>query len=111
MFAVPHAVTVTGASGQTKKTGELLNNGRNNVINAIRAQSGWANTVYTRADGTVLRVLAPGKASDAGLFSATYLDAYIASAWSAYQSKTLTVVPFQNEPNTRYFGRTSGDRS
>lgn len=108
MFAVPHAVTVTGATGQTKKTGELLSNGRNNVINSIRAQSGWANTVYTRSDGTVLRALAPGKAADAGLFSTTYLDAYITSAWNAYTSQTLTVIPFQNQPNTRFFGRTSG---
>ena len=31
------------------------------------------------SDGTVLRVLAPGKAADAGLFSPTYLDPYITS--------------------------------
>ena len=42
MFAVPHAVTVTGATGVTKRTGELVANGRNTVINGIRAQSGWA---------------------------------------------------------------------
>ena len=93
MFAVPHAVTVTGATGATKKTGDVVNNGRNNVINGIRAQSGWANTVYTRSDGTVLRVLAPGKAAGAGLLSANYLDSYITSAWNAYTTKTLTVVP------------------
>jgi hypothetical protein len=109
MFAVPHAVTVTGASGVTKRTGDVVSNGRQNVINQIRAQSGWANTVYTRGDGTVLRVLAPGKAADAGGFSPTYLDGYITSAWNAYASKTLTVVPFSNQPNTRYFGRTSGN--
>jgi hypothetical protein len=109
MFAVPHAVTVTGANGVTKKSGELLNNGRDNVINGIKAQSGWANTVYTRSDGTVLRVLAPGKASGAGLLSANYLDSYITSAWNAYTSKTLTVVPFGDQPNTKYFGRTSGN--
>ncbi|MFJ6197458.1 beta-1,3-glucanase family protein [Micromonospora sp. NPDC092111] len=109
MFAVPHAVTVTGANGATKKTGELLSNGRDNVINQIRAQAGWANTVRTRADGTVLRVLAPGKAADAGLFSTTYLDPYITSAWAAYAGKTLTVVPFTDQPNTRYLGRTAGN--
>jgi len=109
MFAVPHAVTVTGSNGQTKKTGELLSDGRNRVINAVRSQSGWANTVYTRPDGTVLRVLAPGKAADAGQFSPTYLDPYITTAWNAYQGTTLTVVPFQGEPNTRFFGRTEGN--
>jgi hypothetical protein len=109
MFAVPHAVTVTGSSGVTKKTGELLNNGRDNVINGIRSQSGWGNTVYTRSDGTVLRVLAPGKAAGAGLLSANYLDSYISSAWNAYTGKTLTVVPFGDQPNTKFFGRTSGN--
>jgi hypothetical protein len=107
-FAVPHAVTVTGANGVTKKTGELVSNGRENVINALRNQPGWANSILTRSDGTVLRVLAPGKAADAGLFSPTYLDSYIAQAWNAYTGKTLTVVPFTDQPNTKYFGRTSG---
>ena len=109
MFAVPHAVSVTGASGASKRTGDLVANGRDNIINTLRGASGWANTVRTRSDGTVLRVLAPGKAAGAGLFSTTYLDPYIASAWNAYTSKTLTVVPFGDQPNTRYFGRTSGN--
>ncbi|GGQ70805.1 glycoside hydrolase family 64 protein [Couchioplanes azureus] len=108
MFAVPHAVTVTGANGVTAKTGEPVSNGRNAVINAIKAQPAWANTVYTRPDGTVLRVLAPGKAAQAGLMDANYLDPYIAWAWNAYATRTLTVVPFADQPNTRYFGRTSG---
>jgi hypothetical protein len=109
MFAVPHVVSVTGANGATTRTGEVVNNGRNNVIDQIKAQSGWANTVVTRSDGTVLRVLAPGHAAAAGLFSTTYLDSYINSAWSAYAGKTLTVVPFAAEPNTKFFGRTSGN--
>ncbi|HTJ36219.1 MAG TPA: beta-1,3-glucanase family protein [Dactylosporangium sp.] len=109
MFAVPHAVSVTGASGATARTGDPVNDGRNNVINQIRAQSGWAGTLYTRSDGTVLRVLSPGKAAGAGLLSATYLDSYISSAWNAYTGKTLTVVPFADQPNTKYFGRTSGN--
>jgi hypothetical protein len=109
MFAVPHAVTVTGANGATKRTGDVVNNGRNAIIDGIRSQSGWANTVYTRSDGTVLRVLAPGKAAGAGLLSANYLDSYIASAWNAYTTKTLTVVPFGDQPNTKFFGRTSGN--
>ncbi|WP_326553001.1 beta-1,3-glucanase family protein [Micromonospora sp. NBC_01813] len=108
MFAVPHAVTVTGANGVTKRTGDVVTGGRNAIINGVRAQSGWANTVQTRGDGTVLRVLAPGKAAGAGLFSTTYLDSYITSAWNAYTSRTLTVVPFGDRPDIRYFGRTSG---
>ncbi|WP_223092869.1 beta-1,3-glucanase family protein [Dactylosporangium vinaceum] len=108
MFAIPHAVTVTNSAGATKRTGDLVAGGRDAVINGIKAQSAWAGSVYTRSDGTVLRVLAPGKAAEAGLLSSTYYDGYINSAWSAYASKTLTVVPFADQPNTKYFGRTSG---
>ncbi|GAA2677983.1 MULTISPECIES: beta-1,3-glucanase family protein [Actinosynnema] len=108
MFAVPHSVSVTGASGQTRTTGALKANGRDNVINGLKSQSGWSGLVRTRSDGTVLRVLAPGKAAEAGLFSATYLDPYITQAWNAYTSKTLTVVPFGDQPSIKYFGRTSG---
>jgi hypothetical protein len=57
----------------------------------------------------VLRVLAPGKAADAGLMSATYLDPYINSAWNAYTSKALTVVPFTDQPSVRFTGRTAGN--
>lgn len=41
MFAVPHSVNVTGAGGATKTTGTLVANGRDNIINGIKAQSGW----------------------------------------------------------------------
>jgi hypothetical protein len=109
MFAIPHTVSVTNGSGATKSTGTLVANGRDNVINAMKSQPGWAGSVYTRSDGTVLRVLAPGKAADAGQLSTTYLDPYINSAWNAYTSKTLTVVPFADQPGTKYYGHTSGN--
>ncbi|MFS0704712.1 beta-1,3-glucanase family protein [Cellulomonas sp. 179-A 9B4 NHS] len=108
MFAVPHSVSVTGASGQTRTTGRLVANGRQQIIDALRADPAWARSVVTRADGTVLRVLAPGKAASAGLMSTTFLDGYIASAWNAYTSRTLTVQPFGDRPEVRYTGRTSG---
>jgi hypothetical protein len=109
MFAVPHVVSVQGGNGVTTKTGELKAGGRQKVISQIKAQPGFEKTVYTRADGTVLRVLAPGKAADSGQFSATYLDPYITSAWNAYTNKNLTVVPFGDRPDTKFFGRTSGN--
>ncbi|GIF05989.1 beta-1,3-glucanase family protein [Actinoplanes siamensis] len=109
MFAVPHVVSVTGGAGVTSSTGEVVANGRQKVIDAIKASPDFAKSVVTRADGTVLRVLAPGKAADAGLMSPTYLDSYISSAWSAYTSKTLTVTPFTDQPNLKFSGRTSGD--
>jgi hypothetical protein len=109
MFAVPHVVSVTGGNGETRQTGEVKPGGRQRVIDAVKASPDFAKSVVTRADGTVLRVLAPGKAADAGLMSPTYLDAYIADAWNAYRSKALTVVPFTDRPATRFTGRTSGD--
>ncbi|WP_433324218.1 beta-1,3-glucanase family protein [Spirillospora sp. CA-294931] len=105
MFSVPHAVSVTGGGG-TKRTGLLVPGGRDRVFDAVRAQPGWDGLISTRPDGTRLRVLSPGKALDAGRFSASYLDGYVDQAWNTYRSRTLTVVPFQNEPGTRFEGRT-----
>ncbi|MET3429841.1 hypothetical protein BJ973_009053 [Actinoplanes tereljensis] len=109
MFAVPHIVSITNGAGTTLKTGELKSGGRQNVINTIKANADFAKSVVTRSDGTVLRVLAPGKAADAGLMSPTYLDSYINTAWNAYAGKTLTVVPFGDQPNNKFLGRTSGN--
>ncbi len=106
MFAIPHTVTVTGSSG-THSTGAVVSNGRDNVIDGIKS-AGWGAAVDTRSDGTVLRVLSPGKAADAGRLSATYLDSYISDAWNAYTNNTLSVAPFRDLPDTRYFGHTSG---
>ncbi|MDP9819058.1 beta-1,3-glucanase family protein [Spirilliplanes yamanashiensis] len=109
MLAMPHAVSVTGSDGRTIRTGDPVANGRENIINQIRSTPEFARSIYTRSDGTVLRVLAPGKAMDAGLMNANYLDGYITSAWNAYTGRTLTVVPRVNEPNRRFFGRTVGN--
>jgi hypothetical protein len=106
MFAIPHTVSVSGQSGN-QSTGTLVADGRDNVINGMKS-AGLTGAVTTRSDGTVLRVLSPGKAADAGAISSTYLDSYITSAWNAYTGKTLTVVPFADQPNTKYFGKTSG---
>lgn len=108
MFAVPHSVQVTGSDGATSKTGELEPGGRNAVIDGVRNQEGWGGLVRTRGDGTVLRVLAPGKGADSGSFDPNYLDPYIAEAWAAYESRTLTVQPFGDRPDVKFFGRTTG---
>ncbi|WP_045746260.1 beta-1,3-glucanase family protein [Actinoplanes rectilineatus] len=105
MVSILHKVQVTGANGVTTSTGTPVSGGRNNIINGIKAQPDFAGSVYTRSsDGLVLRVLAPGKAGISG----TFFEPYITSAWNAYASKTLTVVPFADQPAVKYFGRTSG---
>lgn len=108
MFAVPHAVTVTGSDGTTSTTGQMVAGGREQVVQALQADPAWAKTVVTREDGTVLRVLAPGKAASAGLLDTGYLAPAIASAWSAYSTRSLTVAPFSNQPSVTFTGRTSG---
>lgn len=108
MFAVPHEVSVTGATGQTKSTGRIVDDGRTKIIDAMRAQPGWERSVVTRGDGTVLRVLAPGKAVGLGLLDGNYLSGYIDQAWGAYAGRTLTVQPFADRPDVKFLGRTSG---
>ncbi len=110
MFAVPHSVSVTDSAGQTSTTGETFPGGRETVIETLRSDPEWARTVVTGDDGNVLRVLAPGKAAEAGLLNPTYLDSYIAQAWAAYGSKDLKVTPFSDRPELTYTGRTSGTR-
>jgi hypothetical protein len=107
-FAVPHTVSVTGADGTTSTTGALVDGGRQKIIDAVEQTEGFEKTVVRGDDGQVLRVLSPGKATGVDAMSATYLDDYIDEAWSAYEDEKLTVVPFAHEPETKFFGTTSG---
>lgn len=110
MFAIPHEVSVKGRSGAVRKTGALVNNGRNRMLDALKNQPGsWSKLIHTRADGTRLRAIAPGKAMDAGVFPRNYYDPYVNRVWDTYRTKTLTLIPFSNEPNAKFFGRTQGD--
>ncbi|WP_369077131.1 glycoside hydrolase family 64 protein [Symbioplanes lichenis] len=109
MFGVPHAVSVTGSDGTTARTGELKPGGRNAVIDAMKADADFSSLIQTRADGTVLRVLSPGKGADGGSFDPDYLAGYIDQAWAAYAGTDLTVKPFADQPDKIFKGRTSGD--
>ncbi|WP_250036089.1 glycoside hydrolase family 64 protein [Paractinoplanes maris] len=109
MFAVPHKVSVTGSDGNTLETGELKPGGHNAVVDGLEADADFAKLVQTRADGTVLRVLSPGKGADAGGFDPDYLAGYIDRAWSAYANADLTVKPFLDQPDKVFTGRTAGD--
>jgi hypothetical protein len=109
-FAVPHAVGVKMANGQTKTTGRLKPGGRDTFFRILREQpGGWGNLIKTRSDGTVLRAVAPGKGIASGVFPANALDSYITKAWNTYTNKDLVVTPFTHQPNTKYYGRTSGN--
>ncbi|MFF9625185.1 glycoside hydrolase family 64 protein [Streptomyces griseosporeus] len=109
MFSAPYAVGVQRADGSTVSTGHLKPGGYNGVFSALRAQSGgWGGLVQTRSDGTVLRALSPGHGVEAGALPASVMDDYINRVWQKYATTTLTVTPFADQPNTKYFGRVSG---
>jgi hypothetical protein len=109
-FSAPYAVGVKKADGSTISTGHLKPGGYNGFFTALRGQpGGWANLIKTRSDGTVLRALAPGHGIEAGALPATVMNDYVNRVWSKYSSSTLTVTPFGDQPNTKYFGRVSGN--
>jgi hypothetical protein len=110
MFSAPYAVGVKLADGTTRSTGHLKAGGYNGFFNALKGQpGGWANLIQTRSDGTILRALAPGHGIESGALPATVMDDYINRVWSMYTTSTLTVTPFAAQPNTRYFGKVSGN--
>ncbi|MFJ9626472.1 glycoside hydrolase family 64 protein [Streptomyces sp. NPDC101175] len=109
MFSAPYAVGVQRSDGSTATTGHLKSGGYTGFFNALRGQSGgWAGLIQTRSDGTVLRALAPGYGIETGALPTTVLDDYINRVWAKYASSTLTVTPFADQPNTKYYGRVSG---
>ncbi len=110
MFSAPYAVGVQRADGSTVNTGHLKSGGYNGVLNGLRSQSGgWAGLIQTRSDGTVLRALSPGHGLESGALSASVMNDYVNRVWQKYATTTLTVTPFTDQPNTKYFGRVSGN--
>ncbi|MEV7993807.1 glycoside hydrolase family 64 protein [Streptomyces sp. NPDC086077] len=109
MFSAPYSVGVQRADGSVGSTGRLKAGGYTGVFNALRAQSGgWGGLVQTRSDGTVLRALSPLYGLETGALPASVMNDYIDRVWQRYATTTLTVTPFSNQPNTKYFGRVSG---
>jgi hypothetical protein len=109
MVSAPYAVSVQGADGTTKTTGHLKPGGYNAVYNTLRnTAGGWSGLIQTAPDGSVLRALSPLYGVETGALPANAMDDYINRVWSKYSSETLTVTPFGDQPNTKYFGRVSG---
>ncbi|MFC9387842.1 sugar hydrolase [Streptomyces venezuelae] len=110
MVSAPYAVGVKRPDGTVANTGRLKPGGYRGFFDALRGQpGGWANLVQTRADGTVLRALAPGHGIEAGALPSGVMSDYINRVWSKYATSTLTVTPFANQPSVKYFGRVSGN--
>ncbi|MFE9353062.1 glycoside hydrolase family 64 protein [Streptomyces olivaceoviridis] len=110
MFSAPYAVGVQRADGSVSSTGHLKSGGWNGFFNALRAQpGGWAGLIQTRSDGTVLRALSPLYGVETGALPANAMDDYVNRVWQKYTTSTLTVTPFADQPNTKYYGRVSGN--
>ncbi|MGW2954630.1 glycoside hydrolase family 64 protein [Streptomyces eurythermus] len=110
MFSAPYAVGVQRADGGVTTTGHLKSGGYSGFFAALRAQpGGWGNLVQTRSDGTVLRALSPLYGVETGALPANVMDDYVNRVWQKYTTSTLTVTPFADQPNTKYYGRVSGN--
>ncbi|MES4891141.1 glycoside hydrolase family 64 protein [Streptomyces sp. NPDC096012] len=110
MFSAPYAVGVQRADGTVSSTGHLKSGGYTGFFNALRGQpGGWAGLIQTRSDGTVLRALSPLYGVETGALPANVMDDYVNRVWQKYTTSTLTVTPFTDQPNTKYFGRVSGN--
>lgn len=109
MFSVPYAVGVRRADGRVSTTGHLKPGGYKGVFDGLRGQAGgWGGLIQTRSDGTVLRALSPGHGLETGALPASVMDDYVNRVWNKYATSTLTVTPFVDQPNTKYYGRVSG---
>ncbi|MFB7652709.1 MULTISPECIES: glycoside hydrolase family 64 protein [unclassified Streptomyces] len=109
MFSAPYSVGVQRGDGSVISAGKLKAGGYSAVFNALRAQPGWGGLIQTRPDGTVLRALSPLYGLETGALPASVLNDYINRVWQKYSTSTLTVTPFGTQPNTKYFGRVSGN--
>ncbi|WP_320774658.1 glycoside hydrolase family 64 protein [Streptomyces sp. CRN 30] len=110
MFSAPYAVGVKGSGGATTTTGHLKSGGYKGFFDALRARSGgWSGLIQTRADGTVLRALSPLYGVETGALPASVMDDYINRVWQKYATTTLTVTPFTDRPDVKYYGRVSGN--
>ncbi|WP_250402072.1 glycoside hydrolase family 64 protein [Streptomyces cellostaticus] len=110
MFSAPYTDGVQRADGGVSTTGRLEPGGYKAVFDTLRSRpGGWSGLVQTRADGTVLRALSPLYGVETGALPANVMDDYVDRVWQKYATSTLTVTPFADQPNTRYFGRVSGN--
>jgi hypothetical protein len=108
--SVPYSVGVKLADGSTKTTGRLKPGGLNAFYNALAGQpGGWANLIQKAPNGTRLRALNPGHGIGAGLLPTGVMNDYVNRVWSRYSSTTMTVQPFGDRPDIKYFGRVSGN--
>ena len=91
-FAIPIRLTLDGdvASQPVSEVG-VHGSGWKAVQSAIAANATFSPLLIENASGSFVRVLQPSDGITYGVFSSTYLDAYIKQCWTFYQSDTMTI--------------------
>ena len=106
-FSAPYQTGLRTSDGDVLHTGMLKPNGFQNVVDALSQTPGWDGLVQHAADGSVLRVMAPGHAIGTGQISPDVVSSYVDEVWSHYTGTTMTVVPYGYDPDTKFYGTVS----
>lgn len=96
--ALPVALTLTSASGQTQHVSGMGINGLTQVVQGLQAQTAkdtrrWSSLIVNKPNtSTPLRILSPNSAILLNpTWFGTYWDNYITQVYNTYASKPLTV--------------------
>ncbi len=108
-FAIPHEVSVTGTDGSTRRTGGLSSSRYAAAVAEILAAPGFGRTAMYAGNGSLLRVLSPGKATATGRMDPAYLNPAIEAAWSG-SAGVIRINPFAGDPARTYVGRGVGSQ-
>jgi hypothetical protein len=109
MVSAPYAVGLLRSDGSVAETGRLKPGGYRAFFEGLRSQpGGWDKLVQTRANGTVLRALSPGHGVTSGVLPGHVMGHYINQVWAKYAASPLTVAPFADRPEVKYYGTVSG---
>jgi hypothetical protein len=84
MFSIPLALKLTGAA--VSSAGQLADGGRDAIFAEMKAQPEFERLVV---DG--IRVVAPGRGIETGVFSNAYFDSYVQGIWKQYEKTSMTL--------------------
>jgi peptidoglycan hydrolase-like protein with peptidoglycan-binding domain len=106
-FSAPAAVSSTNEDGTVLRRGVTTRSVEQFAAD-LTVVPGFEHSL--QADGGVARLLNPSKLLETGRMPADYLDAYIGGAWQTYTGgRQLEVRPFDDQPETVYFGSVGDD--
>jgi len=109
-FSAPYQVGVRTADGSVLRTGMLVPDGFDAVVDQVSAAPGtWGGLVQRAPDGSPLRVLSPGHGVGTGALADDTMADYVDRVWEHYRTTDLVVQPFSDDPSVVFTGRVTGD--